>query len=174
MKETLRQGLAEALQLEREGHQYYASLAQETANPLVRSLFEELAQDELHHLERFEKIYQQVTRDEQPQFETVTGIPLGERLKERFFRLKGSEVRAAEFQKVAALEKAMEMERESVSLYEEREKGASSDEERGFYRSLQKEEYQHLEALENVHLYLTNPGQWFDLEESKRWNWMNT
>ncbi len=29
-------------------------------------------------------------------------------------------------------------------------------------------------ALENIMMYLSKTGMWFDVEESKRWNWMNT
>jgi len=31
-----------------------------------------------------------------------------------------------------------------------------------------------LVALENMLMYLSRTGMWFDIEESKRWNWMNT
>jgi rubrerythrin len=71
------------------------------------------------------------------------------------------------------LKEAIALERESYETYDELYKNDTGNIKELFDR-IRKEEYDHLVALENTLMYLSRTGIWFDIEESKRWNWMNT
>jgi rubrerythrin len=76
---------------------------------------------------------------------------------------------------VEGLETAMERERQGLKMYQRLLEATGGDQAgRAFLESLVEEEWEHLEALVNTYRYLTLTAQWFDEEESKRWNWMNT
>jgi len=170
----LRELLNTALRFEHEGHCEYKALAAGTRNPLARRLFEVLAGEELDHARRVEALYEATQGGKEVKaLEASERAPLEERMRECFLGLSPAE-RALDMDNVKGLEAAMERERQGLEMYRQLLEDTGDPGGRAFLKSLLEEEWEHLEALANTHRYLTRTAQWFDEEESKLWNWMNT
>ncbi|MEW6080931.1 MAG: ferritin family protein [Bacillota bacterium] len=171
----MRELLENALEFEREGHCHYKALAAGTRNALGKRLFEVLAEEELDHARRVETLYKAIQGGREPKaLEASDRTPLEERMRECFLGLYPAE-RALDMDNVEGLETAMERERQGLKMYQRLLEATGGDQAgRAFLESLVEEEWEHLEALVNTYRYLTLTAQWFDEEESKRWNWMNT
>jgi len=149
-----------AIQLERDGLAFYTDVAARTSNPLGRKMFEGLAADERRH--------EKVLLDLAAQRKTALG---GELPKERLvtlFATLGEQLKgelAAEASDNEAIEKALAMERASITHYRTQADAAASEDARALYRRLVLEEEQHVEILENCLAYLNKTGQWFLWDE---------
>lgn len=162
-----------ALTFEEKGQRFYEEMAKKSDNALARALFENLARDEERHARWIEDLRAALKQQgldkcmSDDQF-----LPLESRVKEVFDRLE-SQAPSAEADTVEGLQVAMSMEKEALDLYREMLEQDPAVPERTFLERIMAEEWDHLEALRNVHAYLTQTGEWFDEDESRRWNWMN-
>ncbi len=164
--------LSSAIEFERQGYQKYLRLAEEADNPLARELFQTLAGDELEHARYIQEL---ATSLETPGGEISPlprHIPLEERMREVFARL-GVTGGGSGIDNVEGLELAMDLEQGAMDLYRALLGEIEDPGQREVIETLLEQEWQHLEALANVHFFLTSTGQWLDRDESKRWNWMN-
>ena len=73
-----------------------------------------------------------------------------------------------------AYEHAMHLEPDSIDLYASFAAESTDVSETTFFQGLEKEEVNHLTALQNVYHYLQHTSDWFESTESETWNWMNT
>lgn len=152
-----------AIQLERDGREFYLSAAANAASDLSRQTFESLADDELRHIEWIEKI--------SPGAETLesTNKRIYQRLRGIFADVP-DEVRktaAAAEGDVEALDLAIGKEEESRAAYARWAQEADSQEVRELCELLVGAEQFHRELLENVIEYLEHPSDFFLREE--RW-----
>lgn len=162
--------LMKAVEFEREGHREYRELARCTGSVLGRQLFETLAAEEMDHVRRIEDIYNRLVGTG-GQLNPSPRRKLEDRMRESFEDLT---CRHRDIDNVEGLELAMDRERRALAMYREMMDRVDDPAAREFVAKLLAEEWEHLEALKNVHFYLTSTGQWFDGEEIRRWNWMNT
>ncbi len=170
---TVREVLVMAVNLEERGYELYSQQAERAKNPLVKGLFQELAADEKVHAEDFRALLEDLEDTGELQFPEQELPSIEKRMKAIFDRI--DEVAAQEDGEpyIDALKAALEFEKESYKLYDDLFKKATDPNEKEYYDALRKTEYEHITSLANVLAYLTKSGIWFDIEESKRWNWMN-
>lgn len=154
-----------AISFEKKGVSMYLHAADQTNNPLARRLFYSLAIEEIEHITWIEDQLPQVSP------ESSEGV-IEEKVKAVFASLREKEIRK-DSDNVAALEKAMEMEKQGRDLYQSLRDEATTEDEKDFFRRLVVEEEKHLTSLENVYHYLTDSSDWFHSTESQTWNWMN-
>jgi rubrerythrin len=162
-----------SLDFERRGVEFYLNTAKKTKNPLARRLFHSLAIEEIQHIVKFEEIYENLKKEKKwPRWTVAEGKKI-EGIIRDFFAVakKDKTIRLAD--NVKGLTLAMEMEKKGYQMYEKFLEKANNENEKIFYRELLKQENKHYEALANVHMYLTQTGDWMEEEESKVWNWMN-
>ena len=165
--------LQAALDFEEKGRNFYRKTAEQSNHPLSRTLFAALADDEVRHAERIREIH---AAESGPGTWPDPAGGRAEKLEDAirgFFANHRREL-TPETDNVAGYEFAMRMERTGIELYSQFAREADGEGERRFFEALLREEQDHLEALQNVHAYLTQPGDWEQDEESRRWNWMNT
>lgn len=162
-----------SIDFERRGVGLYLELAAKTKNPVARRLFYQLAQQEIQHIIMFENIYEELKRDNKwPRWTVEEGDKLEYIIKEYFQSIKKDPaVHLAD--NVKGLDLAMKVEKKGYAMYERFLAKATDKNEKLFYVELLKQENAHYEALANVHLYLTQTGDWLTDEESQVWNWMN-
>jgi rubrerythrin len=149
-----------AIQLERDGVAFYTDVAARTKNPLGRKMFEGLAADERRH----EKILLDLAAKRKaklagdlPKKRLVTLFAtVGEQLKREL---------AADASDNVAIEKALTMERASITHYNTQADAAASEDARALYRRLVLEEQQHVDILQNCLTYLNKTGLWFLWDE---------
>ncbi len=170
MDELVRKAIA----FEEKGQQLYEKLAEESTHSLARTLFANLAIDEQHHAKWIQKLHKSLSDEEGSSDALSVGSrkPIEGRMREAFERLQ-RQTDPPDSDNVKGLVLAMKLEKEALALYREILDGGPPPQETAFLEKILEEEWQHLEALRNVHAYLTNTGEWFDVEESGRWNWMN-
>lgn len=160
------QALEKALQMEKDGQEFYQKAEQKCTNPLAKKLFKHLAEQEIVHMRIIKEIHEKVSsRAEWPKIETT--FKHEKSLRNVFQEAtenmeKGVKATSDE---IEALKTAMNMEDESYSYYNNRTKEASSPAEKSFYQALAAEERGHHLALLNSYEYLTDPQSWFAKEE---------
>jgi len=170
---TMKDILAKAIETEEMGHRFYAEQAAASTNPLAKTLLEELAADEKRHAGWFRQVLDQMASGSNAIEWPDTAAPEIETRMKAAFQGLASSLQPVESKSQEDVRKmAMALEKESFGVYDGLFQKASSEGERRFFDRLRREEYDHLVSLENVLTYLTKTGMWFDVEESKRWNWM--
>lgn len=169
---TIEEAIRMAVSAEEHGHKMYKEMAEKSSNPLAKSLLEELAADELAHCAWFKELGREAIGEPDPSVE-IGCAPIEGRIKAAFAQFDEVSRAKADPDQLEVLKKAIALEKESYETYDElfRKSEGSTKE---IFDKIRREEYEHLVALENMLMYLSRTGMWFDIEESKRWNWMNT
>lgn len=161
--------IREALAFEEKGAEYYQEQARKAENQLVKRLFLSLAVEENQHQLTIQEIYQAM-QDGRKLPNQRKGARLQETIGSFFANLSEEERKWSD--NVEALVLAMDLEKKGYAMYQKAAERTTDSGEKEFFRAMQVEEGEHLEALENVYYYLTDSEDWFAQEESKVWNWM--
>jgi len=156
-----------AMDFEKAMANFYLEKGYSASNLLVQKLFLELAKQEIDHLAFILEFPVAGATMKTRQ----TG-EMEETIKEFFLRLQPARERQETDNRMALIT-AIEMEKAGLNMYWEIVQNSQTSD-RPFFTQLLQQEKQHLESLQNVHFYLTGTGDWFEEEESRRWNWMNT
>ena len=165
--------LTKAIETEEHGYRFYSEQAAASQNPLAKALLQELASDEKRHAEWFRQVLDQATGpDAAISYPDAPAPEIESRMKAAFHGMASSLESGESKSQEDVLKMAIALERESFGVYDGLFRKAASDQEKRFFDRLRREEYDHLAALENILTYLTRTGMWFDIEETKRWNWM--
>jgi rubrerythrin len=164
--------LQAAISLEEKGHIFYKEAASKAGNPLTKKLFSVLAEQELEHKKRIQEIFEGIKQN--AEVGSIESNIMEDSIKE-IFKTFSKEVRENWTLDITdAYKHAMEFERESAEMYKNLSENSTEKWESDFFLSLEKEENDHFTAIENVYNYLEHSSDWFESEESKTWNWMNT
>ena len=173
-KERLTAALTRALEVERKGSEFYIKLGIETKQVLAKRLFYDLAKQEIDHIVKIEEIFDAVRRNVAwPEIPT-TDLDAIEEGTRRVFERLDEMAREEELDNLKGYRLAMDFEKRGYEMYKELSAQAEHAEERKFFEALVGEEKTHLEALDNVHRFLTDTEDWLTLEEGRVWNWMVT
>lgn len=167
----LEDAVKKAVETEEHGHRFYKAQAEASTNALAKALLEELAEDEMRHCLLFREFGRRVTGEQDPVADTEC-VLLEDRLKAAFEEMDATARARGDKSQEEVLKEAVRLEKESYATYDELFK-TSFGSQKEFFDRMRREEYDHLVALENTLMYLSNTGMWFDIEESRRWNWMN-
>jgi rubrerythrin len=158
--------LETALQMEKEGQEFYYKAEQKSKNRLTKNLFRHLAEQETVHMKIIKEIYQKISGTAVwPLAETT--FKHEKSLRNVFQEAIDSmdkEVKASS-DEIEALQTAMNLEDKSYSYYNSRADEAVFPAEKSFYQALTAEERGHYLAVLNSYEYLTDPQAWFMKEE---------
>ena len=140
--------LKSALLLEIRGQAFYKKAAQQAENQAVKDFFENMAAEEVRHVQILSDQYKAVKAKGTFTAPNIEGTPSGvadnvlaESLKKR--------ISAAGFES-AAISAAMGMEERAIKLYAGRAEEADDPEEKRLYKWLAEWESQHLEYLARI------------------------
>jgi len=155
-----------AVQMEKDGKEFYRKASRKSSNKLAKELFRQLANEEDDHRKKFVEIYGALRKgqnwpDVEPAFEK------GRRLKSLFAEAAKAldskfEVAESEFK---AIKMAMDMEIRSYDLYRLRSKESNLPVEKRFYEALASEERGHHLVLLDSYEYFSDPAGWFTRKE---------
>lgn len=164
----------QAIDFEHKGREFYTRMSRESGNELAKTLFANLADDEKEHARWIREQFGCSAGDgaSPDRAQPAGNAAIEDRMKDVFDRLEPDE-KVREMDNVGGLEMAMELEQQAIAMYRQLIDQDPSEHQRKFLTEIIKQERQHLEALRNVHFYLTGTGDWFHEQESARWNWMN-
>jgi len=143
--------LGEAVKFESDGRDFYLRSAEAVQNPLARSVFLALAEDEKDHIRRVREIYEEL-KDKPGWPDVTTMVARSSGVLDAFEAAAVSlpENLGEDLTAEQALDKARAMERAGLAFYRDRVARASCDAEAEFFRRLVSEEEVHLAAIEKV------------------------
>jgi len=158
---TDRERVEFALKTEQDGHRFYQSASKKMAHKLAKAAFELLGKEELRHVALIEGLGEQLGREgEAPTIEMVTRKTLESDLKTIYESAKEGSIED-EMDPATAYERAIELEKQTTSLYAGYARECDDDGAKRLFGVLLKEEEHHLSLLEDMHAYLTKPEEWF-------------
>ena len=152
-----------AMQMEKDGIEYYAEAATNSSQALGRNLFLSLVEDEKKHYEWLEQLLESVegacadapaVRGKE-RFETI----FSEARKESGGVVKGTN------SDLEAIDRACEMEKKGFEYYKKAAAESSNTALKELCEKLADWESNHFEMLQNTKKYLQDPKEWFTWEE---------
>ncbi len=161
------QAIETAIQIEKDGLEFYTMAAKQTTDPSGKKMFQSLARDEAAHLKLFEAVRESLLKD-------------GHWLSPEQVRASGpkrpahppifptsDEGKAAELpeRELAALRRSIQAEEDSISFYSEARDKTIDPDGKALYSYLIEQEESHRTILQGEYDYLTNTGFWFDIRE---------
>ena len=161
--------LEQALSRENETASFYTDCLKKAGNPGAVSILKDLVNDENRHAEIVARLIEEA-RKESPA--PVRKTPDTDTAKTRLDRaLSGRAMKDAGFSPKSAdiqgmLTKALEIEKESFTLYSRAYEEAQENEVKAVYLYLVKEENKHYVMIDNLIDYLDDPGRWLYEEEN--------
>jgi rubrerythrin len=162
----VKEAIQVAIQLEKDGRQFFEKAAEETKNELGKKMFLKLASDEVRHLVTFEKMFKSLA-DPKTWKELLKETPPRERMP--YFSEKAESRSPVEkgAGEVEALRQALEVERKAIDFFKEVAKQASDPEASRIFEIIAEEEVSHYDLIQAQIDSVTNAGFWFDVGEFK-------
>ncbi len=164
--------LSTALEMEKKGKAFYDQSVEQCENAQCKHIFSMLAQDEVVHMDRIQKIYDSLQAGE-PWCEEWKDMPPVHESLTRVFRdmaeKHGKDVSAVAAD-VQALEVGIDFEDKSIEFYKTHLDGAEEDLEKQFLEKMVSEEKDHHLALTDMKFYLQDPAAWFNEKEKAHWD----
>ncbi len=144
-----------ALQMEKDGEDYYRELAAKAGNSVIKQVFDILADAEAEHYETFMQMKQNqpVTRGEGDHVS---------RIKNLFTEMRAQGDQDPNLEQIAAYTKASEVERKSQETYQQKADEISDPEQKKLCLMIAEEEGKHRVILENLIEFLQHPDTWVE------------
>ncbi len=158
-----------AMQMEKDGEEYYRQLAREAGGSGLAKIFTMLADEEVKHYQTVERLNR---KDSHPQ---MADTPLLANVKNVFSAMR-DEKEELHIDTTAAsnsYRKACAIEAESEKFYQEKADQADNEHERQIFARMAKEEANHLRIMESILEFVSRPepgnwledAEWYHLEE---------
>jgi len=164
------QSLNTALKTEQDGRTFYLEAAGRAANPLAKSVFTQLAAEELVHIEVIQKFYDELKtagtcQEAESDLEAPQTSP--SHLKNVFEKACRDidQTVTGDTASREAYQKAMEIEQQAYDMYKKLLEASGDCMAHRLYEFMMEQENQHYIFLKETYDYLENPGDWFLREE---------
>jgi len=149
-----------AMKMEEDGRALYLHLAEKTTIEGVKNIFRMLADDEQKHYEIFESM------KAQPRLKGMTDSVALAQAKNVFEKLRAQRQTMAELgDSLETYRQAMQIETDSVRLYEETAAKEKSPDVQRLLRQIAAEEQKHYNILENLYLFANAPNEYLAWRE---------
>lgn len=160
----VKEAIKTAIQLEKDGRQFFEQAAEDTNNELGKKMFQKLAADEVRHLVTFEKMFKTLADPETWRELLKSGAP---RVRMPFFAEKAENRSPAErgAGEVSALRQALGVERKAIDFFKKVAQEAHDPEASRIFELIAEEEISHYDLIQAQIDSVTNAGFWFDVGE---------
>jgi len=157
-----------AIKMEQDSIDFYAEAAAKSSNSLGRSMFESLVNDEKRHLKGLQLLLKnagagisadRILPPRKGTFKSAISTVFNKARQQLTERVP------SDADDVKVLRIALDLEREGYKFYREVAATAPDPNVASVYKTLQKEENEHIEFLQNTLSYLEDTGNWFLWEE---------
>ena len=159
------EALAESIQMEIEGKDFYLKASALSGNELGKKLLATLAEEEDEHRRRFSEIYDVLRRKMAWSQDIKLPQSRIERVTLRSLLGDYTDVPKVGQGEIDAVKLAMGLEDKTHDFYIGRAGVADSESEREFYSAIAAEESRHKLALLDYYEYLRDPASWFVKKE---------
>lgn len=149
-----------AMQLEKEGEEFYRDLADKTEDPGLKKILEMLAIEEVKHYRLFEKMLQDSDVSSLPKMEVfaaATTIFEGMKDVKQTFDFSSNQV---EYYR-----KAVEIEEANENYYLQKADETKNEEHKAIFLRIAEEERKHLVLLQNLVEFVSHPEQYIESAE---------
>ncbi|TES92138.1 MAG: hypothetical protein E3J87_06110 [Candidatus Cloacimonadota bacterium] len=151
-----------AIQMEKDGKRFYQDAAQKTENEVGKKMFKSLAQDEITHLDTFQKMFDTITGSEEWR-ELAEGLPKVGKIP--VFEGEIEKKANANLSDLNAIRVAMDNERKSIDHYKKAAEETEDPLAEKIFNKIREEEEYHYDLLQVQRDYLTKSGFWIDIAE---------
>lgn len=164
--EDIKSILEKAIKIEQEGYDFFMETSQKIKHSLGRKMLENLATDELMHIDRIKEIYAEIVEDKEPLDISKVGDT-----SEFFIRLRDSiegsikDLGAMNVDDQEIIDAAINLESKTMFFYDEIAKSTDNPKLKEFCERLSKEEHMHFEVLQKIPDYAQDPSLLFGAGE---------
>ena len=147
-----------AMQMEKDGENYYRQLAQQTVSKGIRTILAMLADEEVKHYNTLEKM-----KTEKPQ---IAETRILTDAKNVFVQIKESgESFDLDIKQTELYKKAQDIEKKSREFYTEKANEVTEEYQKELFLKLADEERKHYLLLDNIIEFVSRPEQWLENAE---------
>lgn len=147
-----------AMQMEKDGEEYYYQLAEQTNDKGLRAVFSMLAQEEAKHYDIISK-----ARTARPQMAETSILTDAKNI---FAQIKESgESFDSDSEQGSAYMKAQEIEKKSMEFYREKADEVEQEYQKEIFLKLAEEEKKHYFLLQNIIDFVSRPETWLENAE---------
>jgi len=161
--ENIKDAILTAIQMEKDGYQFYTKAAAQTNSDMGRTIFESLAVDEQRHLEVFQKMFEDsVGTDEWNEL-------IESSKKYAHIPIFPSDLRDApgmdkDSTELDALRMAMDAEKEAIDYYQKINDNIDNKEVKNIINEIIDQEKSHFSLLEKEFNHINSTGYWFEFD----------
>jgi rubrerythrin len=156
------EAIKQAIQMEKDGRAFYLKAAAQTSSDMGREIFDSLANDELLHLDTFQKIFEEnVSKDEWNQLVNTSRKYAD--LKVFPKDLKSIEGADPDTDELDALNLAMDAEKQAIEFYGTILAGTTDPVVQDIIREIIQQEKTHYMIMNEEFTYLGSSGHWYDV-----------
>ena len=147
-----------AMQMEKDGENYYRQLVQQTANKGLRTILTMLADEEVKHYNAIERM-----KTREPQMAETTILT---NAKNVFVQIKESNEKFGfDIKQTELYKKAQDIEKRSQDFYLEKANETKKKYQKRIFQKLAEEEKKHYFLLENIIQFVSRPETWLENAE---------
>ncbi len=147
-----------AMQMEKDGENYYRQLVQQTANKGLRTILTMLADEEVKHYNAIERM-----KTREPQMAETTILTDA---KNVFVQIKESNEKFGfDIKQTELYKKAQDIEKRSQDFYLEKANETEKKYKKRIFQKLAEEEKKHYFLLENIIQFVSRPETWLENAE---------
>lgn len=147
-----------AMQMEKDGEDYYRQLAQQTENKGLKTILTILADEEVKHFNTVKKM-----KTEKPQMVETTILSSAKNI---FVQLKESDEKfGSDIEQKELYVKAQDIEKKSQDFYLEKANEVKGEYQKDIFLKLAEEEKKHYFLLENIIEFISRPETWLENAE---------
>jgi len=160
---SIREAIETAIQMEKDGYYFYNKAAAQTTSDMGKSVFESLANDELVHLDVFQKLFD----DKFGKSEWDDLVNSNKKYREMPIfpkDLKTIEGINLDTDELDALRIAMDSEKEAIDYYTEIRVNSDDDNVKKIIDMIIEQEKKHYYLLEQEFHHINTTGYWFELD----------
>jgi rubrerythrin len=163
MDEKLRHLIEQAIQMEKDGIDFYEKLSEKVPYASGKKMILSFADDERKHLRILDEIFSNVTSIHIEEY--LTESPPREKVKTVFDGAEEKIDTVSITDELSALKLAMDMEEKSYRLYEEARDIETNSNLKKLWTRLVEEEKRHYDIFWNTYDFIENPEEWILREE---------
>jgi rubrerythrin len=166
ISDEFKRAIQTAIDLEKEGMQFYKMAEENTQDKMGRKMFNFLALEEVNHMKIFSEIFDDITGSKEwrkivrEDDQRIKNSPIIKKLKESYENNK-------EKGEIEALSIAMELERRAIDFFKDAEIKSKDKKSKDAFAKIHLEEETHYDLLQAQLDSVNNSGFWFDVAEFK-------
>jgi len=148
-----------AIEMEKDGEDFYRDLAKKTNNPGFKNILNMLADDEVKHREILEKMKKKSDIKMEETKILTTSKNIFQDMQDKKIEIVSKE------EEIDLYREAREIEQKSIDLYKDKIKEVDSDEKKKLLEKIADEEKRHFHLIDNIIELLLRPKQWVETGE---------